>query len=142
MLFNNNCIQKSPSSGWGEKTKLSREFLSNVFSMKTIETTLFTFYCFWLTHDLLHVFFLIVGSYSIKSFLFPNYLMSFNFLRHMMKFRNSAALRLRILPLLHLDYFCKKIHSCVGFTKAEKEESSPVERDWIRRRKWTKLQYR
>ena len=35
--------------------------------------------------------------------------MSFNVLRHVMKFRNSAVLRLRIQPHLRLDYFCKNI---------------------------------
>ena len=49
MLSNNKYIQKSLSRGWGEKTKLSREFLSNTFSIKTIERTLFTSYCLWLT---------------------------------------------------------------------------------------------
>ena len=105
-------IQKSLSSGWGEKTKLSREFLLNIFSMKTIDRTLFTSYCLWLTHDLSHVSFLLVCSYPIKFFLFSSHPMIFNVLRHVTKFRNSAVLRLRILPLLRLDYFCKNIHSC------------------------------
>ena len=38
--------------------------------------------------------------------------MRFNVLRHVMKFRNYAVLRLRILPLFRLDYFCKNRHSC------------------------------
>ena len=109
MLFHINYIQKSLSSGgWGEKTKLSREYLSNIFSMKTIERKLFTSYYLWLTHDLSHISFLTVCSYPIKFFFFSNYPMSFNVLRHVMKLRNSAVLRLRILPLLRLDYFCKK----------------------------------
>ena len=57
MLFNNKYIQKSLSSGWGEKTKLSREFLSNIFSMKTIERTLFTSYYLWLTWFIASFFF-------------------------------------------------------------------------------------
>ena len=57
MLFNNKYIQKSLSSGWGEKTKLPREFLSNIFSMKTIERTLFTCYCLWLTWFIASFFF-------------------------------------------------------------------------------------
>ena len=44
MLFNIKYIQESLSSGWGEKTKLSRE-LSKFFSMKTTERTLFDSYC-------------------------------------------------------------------------------------------------
>ena len=107
MLFNNKYIQKSLSSGWGEKTKLSREFLSNIFSMKTIERTLFTSYCLWLTHDLLHVSFLIVCSYPIKFFLFSNYPMNFNVLRHVMKFCNSAVLRLRSYLFFVLIIFVK-----------------------------------
>ena len=80
--------------------------------MKTIERTLFTSYCLWLIHDLLHVSFLVDYSYPIKLFLFSNYPMRFNVLRHVMKFRNYAVLRLRILPLFRLDYFCKNRHSC------------------------------
>ena len=126
MLFTNKYIHKSLSSGWGEKTKLSREFLSNIFSMKTIERTIFTSYCLWLfAHDLSHISFLIVCSYATKFSLFSNYPMSLNVLRHMMKFCNSAVLRLRILPILRLKYFCKNIHSCVRFAKAEKKKKQP-----------------
>ena len=51
--------------------------------------------------------------------------MSLNVLRHMMKFCNSAVLRLRILPILRLKYFCKNIHSCVRFANAEKKKAAP-----------------
>ena len=96
----------------------------------------------------IHVSFLIVCSYPIKFFLFSNYRMSFNVLRHAIKFRNSAVLRLRMLPLLCLDNFCKKyifvlLCNCnvvsVRFTKAEKKESSPVESNWIRQKKVNKV---
>ena len=107
MLFNNKYIQKSLSTGWGEKTKLSREFLLNIFSMKAIERMLLTSYCLWLTHDMSHASFLIVFSYPMKFFLFSKYLMSFNILKHGMKFCNSAVLGLRILPLLILIIFVK-----------------------------------
>ena len=113
MLFTNKYIHKSLSSGWGEKTKLSREFLSNIFSMKTIERILFTSYCLWLTHDLSYVSFLIVCSDPIKFFLFSNCPVTFNVLRDVIKFRNSAVLSLRILSLLRLDYFCKNVHSAL-----------------------------
>ena len=154
MLFHINYIQKSLSSGgWGEKTKLSREYLSNIFSMKTIERKLFTSYYLWLTHDLSHISFLTVCSYPIKFFFFSNYPMSFNVLRHVMKLRNSAVLRLRILPLLRLDYFCKKyifVLLCKCFKmsflyalqKLKRKKAAPSRVIELDRRKWTKLHYR
>ena len=74
----------------------------------------FLYSWFYTQPSLSHVSFLIFCSHPIKFFLFSNYSMSFNILRPVMKFRNSAVLRLRILPLLRLDYFCKNIHSCSG----------------------------
>ena len=139
MWFKCNVIQRqvyteSLSSGWGEKTKFSREFLSNIFSMKTIERTLFTSYCLWLTHELSHVSFLIVCSYPIKFFIFSNYLMSLNVLRHVMKFLNSAVFKVE--DLLRLDYFyeniilvlhcrCFKISFLYALQKLEKKKAVP-----------------
>ena len=79
-------------------------------------------------------FFLVVCSYPIKFFLFSNCPMSFNVLRDVIKFRNSAVLSLRILSLLCLDYFCKNVHSALCFKmlflyalqKLKKNKAAPL----------------
>ena len=93
--------------GWRKNPRKPWKLLPAKVNPIKVERTVFTSYCLWLTHDLSHVSFLIVCSYPIKFFLFSNYPM-----RHVMKFRNSAVLRLRILPLFRLDYLCENIHSC------------------------------
>ena len=63
-----------------------------------------------MTHDLSHISFLTVCSYPIIFFFELS-----NELQHFKtcdEFRNSAVLRLRIFPLLRLDYFRKNIRSC------------------------------
>ena len=78
----------------------------------------------------------IVCSYPVKFFLFSNYPMSFNVLRHVMKFCNSAVLRLRSYlffvfiifvktDILVLHCKCFKMLFLYTLQKLKKKKASP-----------------